>query len=79
MNKKYIENYRQIKIFKIKYGFTKHETEIPVIPVTRYFLAFDITGAMKECEYQYSQGDKKYVIIYDIETCGYPVGIHHFT
>jgi hypothetical protein len=74
----YIKRYREIKLFKVVYKFTKRWEEMPIIPETRYFLAFDMTGAMKECINNYCLGDRKYVEILDIEELGYPNGIHHF-
>ena len=78
-NQDYINNFRQIRLFEIAYQFTKHSEDIAIIPQTGYFLAFDMTGAMKECIHQYTRGDQKYVQILYLKELGHPHGIHHFT
>lgn len=76
---KYIEDYRNLSVFKVKYQFTKNWQDEPWSPDTRYFIAFDIPGAIKECTQQFCRGDRKYCKVLSVIELGFPHGIHHLT
>jgi hypothetical protein len=71
------KDWRQLRLYKITYRFLKPDAYPPGNDYqVRYFLDFQIMGAIKQCEYVYTQGDKKYVEIQTIEELGSCESVH---